>query len=641
MKTRIANRTLLLFITLLGFALPLFGASLDTALADAHTQYAQGNYAGAVKILSQAENLYTDMDSRSAMSDAYTEFALKEYSAQNYQNAYDCFRSALRLNPINQIAIQGYLKLKREHGTSNLQNLGKPSVAAPAETPTSAGSTSTDGAPSTIKTPGDLQNLVSQLKDAESKLNQAQSSVTNTAQENSSLKAEIEQQKHLVEQLLKAQTSHADRPITSQESASVQKSLTLLAEIAAQNAQSRPQVVVQPDPTIQTLLHKLEAESQTHSSLSISDIAGLISAVLLSLAFLLVIVILILARHRNRKTPSPSTSPEVLNYQLSSPNAPALLVDQRRPALLEFIDPAEPSPNKDVALHQALLKADRLQKMYDEVKNGTLSWETVRAYLDELDTALKSEILKVVERRLSAGDLISNQAILPVLFPFLTDYDEFISDKAQKLAKVALIEDREAQKLDSGPLSVNELLVIPDKLEQILRGRDRTRITAKLSHAVARELGLSASDCKLIYKGALAHDAGYLMINADQLQKIIGKAEITEEDFEVIKSHVNLGLNYFGDAELDPEIRNAILYHHERNDGSGYPNGLKKEEIPQSAKIIGVCETFATLIQSRSYREKVALDHALAIVKDSARLKFDREIVEALVKVVSMVGGLS
>jgi HD-GYP domain-containing protein (c-di-GMP phosphodiesterase class II) len=131
------------------------------------------------------------------------------------------------------------------------------------------------------------------------------------------------------------------------------------------------------------------------------------------------------------------------------------------------------------------------------------------------------------------------------------------------------------------------------------------------------------------------------MINADQLQKIIGKAEITEEDFEVIKSHVNLGLNYFGDAELDPEIRNAILYHHERNDGSGYPNGLKKEEIPQSAKIIGVCETFATLIQSRSYREKVALDHALAIVKDSARLKFDRESVEALVKVVSMVGGLS
>jgi HD-GYP domain-containing protein (c-di-GMP phosphodiesterase class II) len=81
-----------------------------------------------------------------------------------------------------------------------------------------------------------------------------------------------------------------------------------------------------------------------------------------------------------------------------------------------------------------------------------------------------------------------------------------------------------------------------------------------------------------------------------------------------------------------------MYYHHERNDGSGYPEGLKKDEIPTFAKIIGLAETFAALIANRPYREKVDYAQALAIIRDS-RSKFDREIIEALTKVVQSSGG--
>ena len=69
-----------------------------------------------------------------------------------------------------------------------------------------------------------------------------------------------------------------------------------------------------------------------------------------------------------------------------------------------------------------------------------------------------------------------------------------------------------------------------------------------------------------------------------------------------------------------------------------HPNGLKKEEIPLFAKLIGVAETFAALVSKRSYRDKRDVTHALAIISDGARSKFDAAHVDALVKVASTIG---
>jgi energy-coupling factor transport system substrate-specific component len=151
-------------------------------------------------------------------------------------------------------------------------------------------------------------------------------------------------------------------------------------------------------------------------------------------------------------------------------------------------------------------------------------------------------------------------------------------------------------------------------------------------------LGLSNDQSNLLYKAALAHDCGYLMLDKDELQRIVSKPEITEEEFGFIQSHAVKGPQYFSDIDLPEEFKQALLYHHERNDGTGYPDGLKKEQIPLFAKIISVAETFASLVSKRSYRDKHSLEHALAILKDGTRSKFDSDIVDALCKVASTIG---
>ena len=99
-----------------------------------------------------------------------------------------------------------------------------------------------------------------------------------------------------------------------------------------------------------------------------------------------------------------------------------------------------------------------------------------------------------------------------------------------------------------------------------------------------------------------------------------------------------MGIGYFGEIELPVEFKNAIVHHHERNDGSGYPDGLRKESIPLFAKLIGIAETFSALVSKRPYRNKRDVAYALAIISDGARSKFDAAHVEALVKVASSIG---
>jgi HD-GYP domain-containing protein (c-di-GMP phosphodiesterase class II) len=131
------------------------------------------------------------------------------------------------------------------------------------------------------------------------------------------------------------------------------------------------------------------------------------------------------------------------------------------------------------------------------------------------------------------------------------------------------------------------------------------------------------------------------MLDQDKLQRIISKNEITDEDFAYIQTHPERGYEYFGEYKLPEAMKNAILCHHERNDGTGYPAGLKKDDIPPFAKIIGTAETFAALISKRAYREKRDIQHALAIISDGARSKFDAEIVDALGKVATSTGSLT
>jgi HD-GYP domain-containing protein (c-di-GMP phosphodiesterase class II) len=188
-----------------------------------------------------------------------------------------------------------------------------------------------------------------------------------------------------------------------------------------------------------------------------------------------------------------------------------------------------------------------------------------------------------------------------------------------------------------GHIDAAMLQRIVEELRSALHGRDHSAITAKLSREIAKELGLSVEEQNGIFAAALAHDAGYLMLDSQELKRIIRDGAQREEEDEFLKSHVALGPGYFGAVELPNSLRDALLYHHEREDGSGYPGGLSGDAIPRVAKIIGVCETFVTLLGDQDAGKRSTMAQAVAAIKDGAGVTYDPSIVTALTRIVDRI----
>jgi HD-GYP domain-containing protein (c-di-GMP phosphodiesterase class II) len=438
----------------------------------------------------------------------------------------------------------------------------------------------------------------------------------------------------------------AARP-TTVENASLNETIRLLTEIVERD-QNQPPIIVQFDPALKRLEEQMTAALESLGSMSTLDYILIAAIVLMGAGFFVLAVFMIAAASRRKKRGTGSFETILdttgVTYFPGTGGSTAIIGSGRSQApLLDFVDPGTmEGESRELAIHRHLLKAEKLNRMYEEVRNGALSWNTIRKYVGELEVSLRAEILKTVERKLEEGDLLENQSILPVLFPFLTDYDDYVREKAESLAQRALkssVEEKAADGTDPDFLSLHTLMEIPRKLHVIFRNQVQTLITAKICRGMGSVLGLSAADRNLLYKSALVHDCGYLMLNQDKLSRIIINNEISVEDFKFVQTHAISGINYFKEIDLPEEMKSAIRSHHERNDGSGYPDGLQDKEIPLFAKIIGVAETFSALVSRRSYRDKLDMTHALAIVADGTRLKFDPSHVEALKEVVPSMGG--
>ncbi len=625
---------------------------ISSSLNTARTQFAEGDFVAASKTILEAAADFPG--NNTAVAEAFSEIGVTEYNRRNYKNAYQAFREALKIQSTNQTATQYYLRMRREMDINNLRNEYTASTQSTQVTATgtpgtpAAESGSASTAPTTASQEAanqedDLKILIAQLRAAESRIANTENASSSVRSDNDLLRNQLESQRQLVEKMLVTQRA---TPAETADSAQLQETIKLLSVIAERDA-SRP-IVVQSDPALQALVQELSAErkdiNNPFSSRNVITTMALIVMSLILLAIAIIIILAIRARRSNKNSmPDPyAASFAKLTANTENQSAIGYLPDSRSAGLLEYTGQSRDVANHDdINLRTALLKADHLNKMYNDVKTGNLNWDTIRAYIDDLDKALRVEILQVVEAKLESGALITPESALPILFPFITDFDEYISDKAQAIAHKALTSSKESKGCEDADslFAVQALLRIPSQLEKVLSGKDRSLVTAKLAMGVAKALGLSKNDCDLIYKGALAHDAGYLILDADKLKQVIAKPEINDEDWVFIQSHVQNGPLYFGDAEVPLTILECILHHHERNDGSGYPQGLKGEDIPLSAKIVGVCETFTSLISNRSYREKMESSHALAIVKDGSRRKFDQDIIAALEKVIRSNGG--
>jgi len=148
---------------------------------------------------------------------------------------------------------------------------------------------------------------------------------------------------------------------------------------------------------------------------------------------------------------------------------------------------------------------------------------------------------------------------------------------------------------------------------------------------IAQELGLSKIDTNYLRYASPMHDIGKLIVPDAILKK---EAGLTPEEREIIKKHSLLGADIFKGSR-SPLLRAArmiSLTHHERYDGTGYPQGLRGKEIPLFGRIVAVADVFDALTSKRPYKEAYGFDEAIEIIKSASGKQFDPDIVKAFLK---------
>ncbi|MDD2620986.1 MAG: HD-GYP domain-containing protein, partial [Syntrophomonadaceae bacterium] len=152
---------------------------------------------------------------------------------------------------------------------------------------------------------------------------------------------------------------------------------------------------------------------------------------------------------------------------------------------------------------------------------------------------------------------------------------------------------------------------------------------AVLASAIAQELGLSESDCEDIFTAAILHDIGKMQISSEIMSKP-GKLGHIEKLF--IKSHPQASYEIVKTIPFAPQIAKAILQHHERMDGSGYPLGVAGEEIIFEARILAVADVVEAMSSHRPYRPALGVNVAMDEITRYSGILYDADVVKACLR---------
>jgi HD-GYP domain-containing protein (c-di-GMP phosphodiesterase class II) len=176
--------------------------------------------------------------------------------------------------------------------------------------------------------------------------------------------------------------------------------------------------------------------------------------------------------------------------------------------------------------------------------------------------------------------------------------------------------------------SIQMLAGAVDEKDPYTRGHS-DRVT-RYSLLIAKEMKLPSSFMETLQISAQLHDVGKIGIEDHILKK---PGALTEEEFEVMKTHTTKGANILRPVTQLAEMLPGIELHHEALDGRGYPYGLKGEQIPLLARVIAVADTFDALTTNRPYQQAHTPEQALQIIKNLAGKRLDPEAVAALLAV--------
>ncbi len=154
---------------------------------------------------------------------------------------------------------------------------------------------------------------------------------------------------------------------------------------------------------------------------------------------------------------------------------------------------------------------------------------------------------------------------------------------------------------------------------------------ARLSQKIAEEMELDKDRIKSIYIAGQLHDIGKIAIPLEILSR---PGKISNLEKEMIKIHTTTGYNILREIDFPWPIAEIVYQHHEREDGSGYPLGLKGDEILLEAKIISVADIIEAIASHRPYRASLGMETALSVIEEYSGIHFDAEVAAAARKVI-------
>ena len=157
-----------------------------------------------------------------------------------------------------------------------------------------------------------------------------------------------------------------------------------------------------------------------------------------------------------------------------------------------------------------------------------------------------------------------------------------------------------------------------------------TRV-ASISRQIAERAGLSEEECRKIYFSALLHDVGKIGVPDVIINK---EGKLTDEEFEQIRQHPVLGYHILSNIRQSPDLSVGAHYHHERYDGKGYPDGLKGEEIPETARIIAVADAYDAMTSTRSYRKELSDEKTKEELRKGMCTQFDPKYAQIMLDIM-------
>ncbi|MDD3051825.1 MAG: response regulator [Candidatus Cloacimonetes bacterium] len=178
---------------------------------------------------------------------------------------------------------------------------------------------------------------------------------------------------------------------------------------------------------------------------------------------------------------------------------------------------------------------------------------------------------------------------------------------------------------------ISSILAMVNALEasdKYTRGHSE-RVTI-ISLLIARELGIPLSDLKMLRLGSVMHDIGKIGIDHNILNK---PDRLEDYEFDVIKKHPDIGSDILRPIHMSETIQNIVTQHHEKFDGTGYPSGLKGEQISLLARIVSVADTYDAITSKRPYRDAGTKKYALEEITKNIGTQFDETVVKALLNI--------